>query len=44
MTSNESIQPPLPFASDEQLQAIADEFGTPLYVHDENSYRRYGAE
>lgn len=37
-------QPPLPFSSDSQLQAIALEYGTPLYIHHENSYRRYAGE
>lgn len=44
MTSDSPIQPPLPFASDAHLRAMADEHGTPLYVHDENSYRRYANE
>lgn len=35
-------QSALPFASDSQLIAIAEKHGTPLYVHDEKSYRRYG--
>jgi diaminopimelate decarboxylase len=39
-----SIQTPLPFASDAQLAAIAGQYGTPLYVHDEASYRRYARE
>ena len=44
MTGGNSIQAALPFASDSQLRAIADGYGTPLYVHDENSYRRYAKE
>ncbi|MCU0856825.1 MAG: diaminopimelate decarboxylase [Pontiellaceae bacterium] len=44
MNNGHSIQVTLPFASDSLLIAIADEYGTPLYVHDENSYRRYGRE
>ena len=42
--NGKSIQSALPFASDAQLRAMAEEHGTPLYVHDENSYRRYGRE
>ena len=44
MINEMSIQSPLPFASESQLRAIAEEHGTPIYVHDENSYRRYAAE
>ncbi len=44
LTDETSIQFPLPFASDAQLGAIADQYGTPLYVHDEASYRRYARE
>ena len=44
MPSGNSIQAALPFASDSQLRTIAEEYGTPLYVHDESSYRRYGRE
>jgi len=44
MTKEKSIQRELPFATDSQLGAIAKEHGTPLYVHDEDSYRRYGNE
>ena len=39
-----AVQYALPFSSDSQLRAIAEEHGTPLYVHDEESYRRYGRE
>jgi diaminopimelate decarboxylase len=34
---------PLPFASDAELASLADRFGTPLYVHHEDSYRCYAA-
>lgn len=44
MNDEMSVQSGLPFASDAQLTAIAAEHGTPLYVHDENSYRKYGRE
>lgn len=44
MTTRKPIQSVLPFASDSQFIAIAEEYGTPLYVHDEDSYRRYGKE
>ena len=27
-----------------RLIAIAEEYGTPLYVHDESTYRRYGRD
>lgn len=33
-----------PSAPDSQLIAIAEVYGTPLYVHDETTYRRYGRE
>ena len=44
MVNETSIQRALPFASDSELRQIAEEHGTPLYVHDEASYRRYGGE
>jgi len=44
MMNENSVQYALPFASDSQLMAIAEEHGTPLYIHDEESYRRYGRE
>ena len=44
MSMVKAIQTALPFASDSQLRAMAQEYGTPLYVHDESSYRRYGKE
>jgi diaminopimelate decarboxylase len=37
-------QVPLPFASDAELAVLADRFGTPLYVHHEDSYRSYAAQ
>ena len=40
----ENLQRSLNFSSDSQLLKIAHEMGTPLFVHDENSYRRYGQE
>jgi len=44
MATRRSVQPPLPFASDSLLSQLAGEYGTPLYVHDERSYRRYAAD
>ncbi|MBL7176981.1 MAG: diaminopimelate decarboxylase [Desulfobacteraceae bacterium] len=44
MTNEKSVQSELPFSSDLRLRAIAEERGTPLYVHDENTYRRYGRD
>lgn len=44
MSDEKFIQGPLPFASDTQLIQLAEEHGTPVYVHDEASYRRYGEE
>src|ERR1019366_9751098 len=44
MTNRNPVQPALPFGSDSQLKEIAQEYGTPLYVHDERSYRRHGRE
>ena len=44
MMNKTYIQSTLPFTSDSHLNAFAEEHGTPLYVHDENSYRRYGRE
>lgn len=44
MINESPIQSALPFASDALLRAIAEEYGTPLYVHDENSYRRHAGE
>jgi diaminopimelate decarboxylase len=41
---NSLLQYPLPFSSDAQLLDIAQRYGTPLFVHDECSYRRYAAE
>ncbi len=38
------LQRPLTFSSDSEFLRIAHEMGTPLFVHDENSYRRYGQE
>ena len=40
MVNDKPLQNVYPFASDSQLIAIAEEHETPLYVHDENSYRR----
>ncbi|MBN1576213.1 MAG: diaminopimelate decarboxylase [Chitinispirillaceae bacterium] len=37
-------QPPLPFTTDSQLSVIARTYGTPLFVHSEESYLRYGRE
>lgn len=34
----------LPFSSDKELQEIAKEYGTPLFVHDERSYQQYGQD
>ena len=42
--TKENLQGSLNFGSDSQLLKIAHEMGTPLFVHDENSYRRYGQE
>ena len=39
-----SLQYALPFSSDSQLLEIAKFHGTPLFVHDENSYRKYARE
>ncbi len=44
MTHEKSVQSELPFSFDLQLREIAKERGTPLYVHDENTYRRYGRD
>jgi len=44
MSNGRSTQPALPFGSDAQLIEIAEQYGTPLYVHDEASYRRYGMQ
>jgi diaminopimelate decarboxylase len=44
LTDEKPIQVPLPFASDAQLVAIADQYGTPLYVHHADSYRRQARE
>lgn len=41
---NEHFQRALPFSSDSQLSEIGNKFGTPLLVHDENSYIHYGKE
>jgi diaminopimelate decarboxylase len=43
MTDN-NLQPSLTFSSDHQLTEIARKFGTPILVHDEKSYIRYGKE
>jgi diaminopimelate decarboxylase len=43
MTDNNQ-QYPLTFSSDLQLAEIAKKFGTPILVHDEKSYIRYGNE
>ena len=37
-------QHPLPFLTDKQLIAIAEEYGTPIFVHDENSYQHYARQ
>lgn len=34
----------LPFAADERLIALAEKYGTPLFVHDEATYERCGRE
>lgn len=39
-----NMQFPLPFSSDEQLSRIARIYGTPVFVHDQASYERYGRE
>ncbi len=44
MTDRRPVQSALPFGSDAQLLEIAQAYGTPLYVHDERSYRRRGRE
>ncbi len=44
MINDRPMQSALPFASDSLLREMALEYGTPLYVHDESSYRRYGRE
>ena len=44
MLNDPAIQYPLPFSSEAQLQSLAEQYGTPLYVHDEASYRRSGGE
>jgi diaminopimelate decarboxylase len=44
MTCETMNQMALPFGSDAKLRALAEEYGTPLYVHDEGSYQRYGRE
>lgn len=44
MKNERPIQMPLPFASDGELTSIGDTYGTPLYVHHENTYRRYAKE
>lgn len=38
------LQPTVNFAADSQLLEIAKEYGTPLFIHDENSYIRYAKE
>lgn len=43
MTDNNQ-QRPLTFSADLQLTEIAQKFGTPILVHDEKSYIRYGNE
>jgi diaminopimelate decarboxylase len=42
--TDHNLQFPLTFSSDQQLEKIAQTFGTPLFVHDEESYMRYGKE
>ena len=42
--TDHNLQFPLTFSSDRQLEKIAQTFGTPLFVHDEESYIRYGKE
>jgi diaminopimelate decarboxylase len=37
-------QPPISFSTDTQLSEIARTYGTPLFVHSEESYARYGRE
>jgi diaminopimelate decarboxylase len=44
MNDEKPIQIPIPFASDAELKSIGDKYGTPLYVHHEDSYRRYGKD
>jgi len=39
-----ATQPALPFGSDARLSELAEQYGTPLFVHDEMSYRRYGMQ
>lgn len=44
MPNATSIQLPLPFSSDVRLKEIAEQYGTPLFVHDEASYERCAGE
>lgn len=44
MQTEQTTQFSLPFSSDDQLAGIAREVGTPLYVYDEASLRKYAAE
>lgn len=44
MIDKTSLQQALPFSSDSQILEIAKSYGTPLFVHDENSYRKYAQE
>ena len=44
MSDSIPIQKSLPFGCDSLLKAIAEKYGTPLFVHSEKSYRRYGQE
>jgi diaminopimelate decarboxylase len=44
MSDGNFAQPALHFGFDSQLKRIAQEFGTPLFVHHELSYRRQGRQ
>jgi diaminopimelate decarboxylase len=39
-----SLKAPLPFGTCRQFEEIVTTFGTPLYVHDENSYLRHATD
>jgi diaminopimelate decarboxylase len=44
MGDSPGSQHPLPFSNDARIREIAGVIGTPLFVHDEASYRRTGRE
>ena len=43
-TKKRSAQYRLPFLSDFKIKQLCKTYGTPLFVHDEKSYRRYGKQ